>query len=75
MKKRKLKNLKLNKITVSNFKIKGGTEASERRTNCDLCNSNPQFTNGCPKDSAGPRVSVNEYTCTTFSMLFSRLIC
>ncbi|WP_298418537.1 hypothetical protein [uncultured Kordia sp.] len=72
MKKRNLKNLKLNKITISNFKLKGGAEQSARRTNCDLCNSNPHFTNGCPK---GPKVSVNEYTCTTIGTLFSRLIC
>ncbi|WP_420572031.1 hypothetical protein [Kordia sp.] len=48
MKKRNLKNLKLNKNTVSLIKNNGGAEQSARRTNCDLCNSNPNHTNGCP---------------------------
>ncbi|WP_298418532.1 hypothetical protein [uncultured Kordia sp.] len=78
MKKRKLKSLILNKRSISNLdamSFNGGREASIHETNCDYCPVNPAPDEpNDPVEPDGPRISVNNFTCTTLQTLKSRLL-
>lgn len=77
MKKKDLKNLELNKKSISDFSSisKAGAEQSERRSNCDYCpGPEPGDTKpaGCYTDGGDSCGFICQVTDAWFSMLCSK---